>query len=355
MEGIQDVNISINDSCSNLYDHRHKAQVLIPLLYSIVFIVGFSGNTLALHVIRLNLKKLNSTTLYSINLVVSDILFTLVLPLRIFYYASGFHWPLGEVLCKVTGLIFYINTYAGVNFMTCLSVDRFIAVVLPLRFSRFRRIRNVKYICIAAWLLVLAQTLPLLSMPMTNLEPGDYITCMEYPNFEKVENLPFMLIGAVFLGFGIPVVTIIVCYSVLFWKVHSHARMRNMKDKSGRSKKAIGIICCVTLVFLVCFSPYHINIFQYMIRKILYTPTCEELQAFQVSLHVTVCLMNLNSCLDPFIYFFACKGYKKKILRIMRMQVSTSMSSAVRTLPDSGSRDIAEGTKIHLNSIRSDH
>ncbi|KAL4608819.1 hypothetical protein GN956_G24212 [Arapaima gigas] len=355
MEEIPDVNESINVSCPNLYDHRHTAKVLIPLLYSIVFIVGLSGNALALHVIRPNLKKLNSTTLYSINLVVSDILFTLVLPLRIFYYARGFHWPLGEVLCKVTGLIFYINTYAGVNFMTCLSVDRFIAVVLPLRFACFRKVHNVKYICITVWLLVMAQTLPLLSMPMTNLEPNGYMTCMEYPNFEKVKNLPLMLIGAVFLGYGIPVVTIMVCYSGLYWKVRSNARISHLKDKSGRSKKAIGIICCVTLVFVVCFSPYHIDILQYMIRKLVYTPSCKELQAFQVSLHITLCFMNLNSCLDPFIYFFACKGYKKKIWRIMKMQVSTSLSSAARTFPEGYSREAFEGTKIHLNSIRSNH
>ncbi|KAJ8349955.1 hypothetical protein SKAU_G00250850 [Synaphobranchus kaupii] len=343
-----------NITCTNLYDHRDTARVLIPLVYIVVFIVGFLGNALALHVIRPNLKKMNSTTLYSTNLVVSDILFTLSLPLRIVYYANGFHWGMGEALCKITGLIFYINTYAGVNFMTCLSVDRFIAVVLPLRFSRFRKVHNVKYICVVVWLVVLAQTLPLLSMPMTNKEPSGHVTCMEYPNFEKVDNLPVMLIGGVFLGYVIPVMTILICYSVLCWKLHFAAKKNHLTEKSGRSKKAIGVICCVIVVFVVCFSPYHINILQYMVKKLRYTPDCTELQAFQVSLHATVCLMNLNSCLDPFIYFFACKGYKRKILKMMRRQVSASFSSVVRTSPEGSSRDI-DAHKIHLNGARSQY
>ncbi|XP_061081921.1 G-protein coupled receptor 183-A [Conger conger] len=344
--------VNVTKECTNLYDHRDTARVLMPLHYGIVFTVGLLGNALALHVIRPNRKKMNATTLYSTNLVVSDILFTLSLPLRVVYYGAGFHWGMGDALCKVTGLIFYINTYAGVNFMTCLSMDRFITVVLPGRYSRFRwfrKVRNVRYICVGVWLLVLAQTLPLLSIPMTKEEPGGYITCMEYPNFEKEENLPVMLIGAVFLGYVVPLVTILLCYSVLCWKLYFAARQNQLTEKSG--KKAIGVICSVVLVFVVCFSPYHIDILQYMVRKLLYTPDCTELHAFQVSLHTTVCLMNLNSCLDPFIYFFACKGYKRKIMKMMRRQVSTSLSSVVRTSPEGSSRDI-DCNRIHLTSTR---
>lgn len=351
MEGGKNVS---NATCTNLYDHRDTARVLMPLLYGVVFTVGLLGNGLALHVIRPNRKKMNSTTLYSTHLVMSDILYTLSLPLRIVYYARGFHWDMGEALCRVISLMFYINTYAGVNFMTCLSVDRFITVVLPGRYGRFRKVHNVRYICVVVWLLVLGQTLPLLTMPMTNHEPGGHITCMEYPNFEKVDNLPVMLIGAVLLGYGIPVVTILTCYSVLCWKLHFAAKRNQLTEKSGRNKKAIGVICGVILVFVVCFSPYHINILQYMVRKLRYTPDCAELHVFQVSLHATVCLMNLNSCLDPFIYFFACKGYKRKIMKMMKRQASTSLSSAIRTSPEGSSKDL-DAHKIHLTSPRAQH
>lgn len=340
-----------NDStCDTLYAHRDYAKVLMPIFYCIVFFVGLFGNCLALHVIRPNLKKINSTTLYSLNLVISDILFTLSLPVRIAYYALGFHWPLGEVICKMSGLIFYINTYAGVNFMTCLSVDRFIAVVLPLRYARFRKVSNVRYICVGVWVLVLAQTLPLLGMPMTNKEPDGFITCMEYPNFEKIDHIATTLIGAVFIGYVIPVITILVCYSVLCSKLHSTAKNNHLTEKSGRNRKAIGVICCVSLVFVICYSPYHIDILQYMIRKLSSSPDCADLTAFQVSLHITVCLMKLNSSLDPFIYFFACKGYKRKLMRLLKLQVSMSFSSVGRTSPEGSSRDIIDGNNIQLTN-----
>uniref|UniRef100_A0A672KQ39 G protein-coupled receptor 183a n=1 Tax=Sinocyclocheilus grahami TaxID=75366 RepID=A0A672KQ39_SINGR len=339
-----------SDTCTNLYDHRGWAQYFLPAIYSLICIVGLLGNVLALHVIWPNLKKINSTTLYSANLVVSDILFTLALPLRAVYYGKGFHWPMGEGLCKAVALLFYINMYASVNFMTCLSVDRFIAVVLPLRFSRFRKVQKVRYICAAVWVVVLMQTLPLLSMPMTNVEQSGHITCMEYPNFEKTDNLPVILIGAVLIGFGIPVITILVCYSALCSKLRLLAKSNKLTEKLGRSRKAIGVICAVILVFMVCYTPYHVDLLQYMIRKLRYKPDCSELHDFQISLHITVCLMNLNSCLDPFIYFFACKGYKKKVLKLLRKQVSMSFSSVVRTSREGSSKDVFGNDKIQMSS-----
>ncbi|XP_055771395.1 G-protein coupled receptor 183-like isoform X1 [Salvelinus fontinalis] len=343
LEGVNStLNLHSNTSsslvCTNLYDHRPVARVLMSLHYSLVFMLGLLGNALALHVIRPNLAQINSTTLYSANLAASDVLFTLALPLRIAYYALGFHWPLGETLCRVTALLFYVNTYAGVNFMTCLAVDRFVAVVLPLRYTRLCRARTIRYVCIGVWVLVLVQTLPLLSVTMTRAEPDGTTTCMEYPNFENgaVEGLPYVLIGAVVVGYGVPVATILCCYLVLLWKLRLVTRsgVGGRGHRSLRSQKATGVIAGVVLVFVVCFSPYHINILQYMIRKLRYTPDCTELQAFQVSLHFTVCLMNLNCCLDPFVYFFACKGYKRRVMKMLRVQVSASFSSVVRTGED---------------------
>ncbi|XP_016115128.1 G-protein coupled receptor 183-B [Sinocyclocheilus grahami] len=346
-----------NISCTNLYDHRPVARVLIPLAYSIICPVGLLSNALALHVIFLNITKLNSITLYSANLAVSDILFCLSLPLRAVYYGLGFHWPLGEGLCKAIALLFYLNCYAGVNFMTCLAIDRFVALVFPLKLAKLRKVKNARLVCLAIWLLVLAQTLPLLTINLTKTEPDNSITCMEYPNFEGLfKGLPYLLIFGVVSGFGVPLVTIIACYSILTRKLHLAAKSNQLTERSGRTKKARGVIAGVVFVFVVCFSPYHLDLLQYMIRKLIYDPDCKELQSFQISLHITVCLMNLNSCLDPFVYFFACKGYKQKLMRMMKWQVGTHFSSVGRTSPESSGTGDVLGTRrntgITMNNIR---
>nr|XP_045001602.1 G-protein coupled receptor 183 isoform X2 [Jaculus jaculus] len=337
---------TLQDGGCDLYAHYNTARVLMPLHYSLVFIIGLVGNLLALVVIVQNRKKINSTTLYSTNLVISDILFTTALPTRLLYYAWGFDWRLGDALCRVTALVFYVNTYAGVNFMTCLSVDRFFAVVHPLRYHKMKRIKYARGVCVLVWLLVFAQTLPLLISPMSRQE-AERTTCMEYPNFEDTASLPWILLGACLVGYALPLVVILFCYSQICCKLFRTAKQNPLTDKSGVNRKALNTIIFIIVVFVLCFTPYHVAIIQHMIRKLLYPGLgCSQRYSFQISLHVTVCLMNFNCCMDPFIYFFACKGYKRKVMKILKRQVSVSISSAVRSAPEENSREMAESQLI---------
>ncbi|XP_012878448.1 PREDICTED: G-protein coupled receptor 183 [Dipodomys ordii] len=336
----------------DLYAHHNTARILMPVHYSLVFIIGLMGNLLALVVIVQNRKKINSTTLYSTNLVISDILFTTALPTRIAYYALGFDWKIGDALCRISALVFYINTYAGVNFMTCLSIDRFFAVVHPLRYNKIKRIEYAKGVCIFVWVLVFAQTLPLLINPMSKQEAGR-TTCMEYPNFEETDSLPWILLGACFLGYVLPLLIILICYSQICCKLFRTAKRNPLTEKSGVNKKALNTIIFIIVVFVLCFTPYHVAIIQHMVKK-LCSPhfiECSQRFSFQISLHFTVCLMNLNCCMDPFIYFFACKGYKRKVMKMLKRQVSVSISSAVRSAPDENSREMTESQMmIHSKS-----
>lgn len=44
-------------------------------------------------------------------------------------------------------------------------------------------------------------------------------------------------------------------------------------------------------------------------------------------LQITVSLMNFNCCLDPVIYFFAIKTYKKQVLSLLKDYLYTGASS----------------------------
>ncbi|XP_070607958.1 G-protein coupled receptor 183 [Erythrolamprus reginae] len=325
----------------DLYEHEDSARILLPTFYSVIFLIGLLGNGLALVVIIKNRRKFNSTTIYSTNLVVSDLLFTTSLPTRIAYYAMGFHWPFGEALCKITALCFYINIYAAVNFMTCLSIDRFVAVVHPLK-TKFRTVKSAKYIFCFVWCLVLAQTVPLLTIRLSH-EGEERITCMEYPNFEQIKQLPTMLLGACLLGYVVPLGITIICYSKISYKLCQTAKQNPLAEKSGTNKKAINIIIFIIVVFVICLTPYHLAIIIYMIKKLVQESIlCDHRKIFQKTLHYTVFLMNLNCCMDPFIYFFACRGYKRTIMKILRLQGSISESSVGRTVPDESSRDVGD-------------
>ncbi|MGH0191284.1 UNVERIFIED_CONTAM: hypothetical protein FKN15_059135 [Acipenser sinensis] len=324
-----------NDSNCDVYICRNTAKFLFPIFYLAVFVVGIFGNVLVLYITFQKQQKVNSTSLYLINLAVSDTLFALALPGRITYYIREFDWPFGDLMCRITTVIFYTNTYVGIAIMTCISIDRYLAMVHPHHLTKLRRVEVVKIICGLVWFLVFCQTAPLLLKEMVRTVDGKE-TCMEYFNFEASPKLPYLLLLACTISYCIPLGVIVCCYTKINLKLFNSAKHNPITSRSGRNKRATNIILLILITFVLCFSPYHINIMQFMIRKIYYQPTCEELKAFKMSLQVTVSIMNMNCCLDPIIYFFAVKSYKQKLMSLFKTYISTSTFSS-KTPSDSSS------------------
>ncbi|XP_043927157.1 G-protein coupled receptor 183-like [Protopterus annectens] len=314
----------------NVYIYLATAKVCFSLFYVTILLFGFSANILALYISCKSERKSNPTTLYLKNLAVSDALFTLSLPGRISYYILEFHWPFGDYACRLTAFIFYVNTYVGIYFMTVISIDRYIAVVHSQQYSKFRRVENVRYICCFIWGLVFCQMVPLLLKPMV-MPNGDKVTCMEYFNLDTIPNLPILLLFVCVINYCIPIIIIAVCYLHVNWKLSKAAKENPIINEKGHNKRAIIVICIILIAFLICFTPYHINIIQFMFKELMYSPSCEEQQAFKMSLQITVSLMNLNCCIDPVIYFFAFKGYKAKVIYLFKTHISSHLSSTGKT------------------------
>lgn len=153
------LNSSVPSDGSNCTKNDGFKYPLYSTVFSLVFVVGLITNMAAMYIFTCSLKLRNETTTYMINLVVSDLLFVFTLPLRVFYFLNQ-DWPFGGVLCKLSVSLFYTNMYGSILFLTCISADRFLAIVHPLRSRALRTKRNAKIVCVAVWVLVLAGSLP---------------------------------------------------------------------------------------------------------------------------------------------------------------------------------------------------
>ncbi|KAF7215426.1 G-protein coupled receptor 183 [Nothobranchius furzeri] len=333
---VDSTEISPNQSSCDVLVYQSAAVVLFPIFYSVIFIISVCGNSLVLCVICQRKQKFNSTSIYLANLALSDALFTLALPGRITYYIRHFDWPFGDLLCRLTTLLFFANTYAGIGFMTCISLDRYLAMVHPHQLQFLRSVKFVRRFCCLVWTLVFIETAPLLFRSMLHVS-GDKKTCMEYFNFEGSQVTPYLLILACVISFCCPLTIIMGCYAKINLKLRDAAKKTSITGRTSRNHRANKVILLILLTFIICFSPYHLNIMQFMFRKMYRQPTCEELRAFKMSLQITVSLMNLNCCLDPVIYFFAIKTYKKRVMSLFKDYLYTSGASSKVTAENSSS------------------
>lgn len=113
--------------CQKVQERAFGAQ-LLPPLYSLVFVIGLIGNILVVLVL-LQYKRLRSmTTIYLLNLAISDLIFLFTLPFWIDYKLKD-DWIFGDHMCKLLSGLYFIGLYSEIFFIILLTIDRYLAIV----------------------------------------------------------------------------------------------------------------------------------------------------------------------------------------------------------------------------------
>ncbi|KAK7895913.1 hypothetical protein WMY93_021238 [Mugilogobius chulae] len=279
--------------------------VFLPIIYIIVFAVGLPANALAIWVFLFRVKKKHPSSIYMANLALADLLFVIWVPLKIAYHFNNNDWIYGEGLCKVLVAFFYGNMYCSILFITCISVQRYWAVVHPL--SELQKDNRVATgLSIAIWVIVWAITVPLyLYEQEVRVLNMNIVTCHDVTRQSQKQMAAgyFLNMGAV--GFIVPLFVCIVSY-VLMLK----ALQNSMSDPTiaKKRRKAIVLIITVLVMFIVCFTPSNIMLIVHY--SLLLSGATNSLYGFYIT---TLCLASLNSCIDPFVYYFISEDFRNHI------------------------------------------
>lgn len=201
--------------------------------------------------------------------------------------------------------------------MMAIGIDRYLGIVRPMMFRQTRQRKSIAVIsCFLMWGLVLGVLYPLMTTDLTyNIPELNITTCFDVLKknmLPSVSAWALFLFSMVFILFFFPFCVTTFCYISVIRKL---AR----DSKTAQKKRAIRLAIVVLLVFVLCFAPNNILLLVHSILRLFYDRTIY--MAYKLSL----CFSCLNSCLDPFIYYFASKDFRQKLREIMRMQ---SLSSA---------------------------
>lgn len=279
--------------------------VFLPIIYIIVLVVGLPANAMAIWVFLFRTKKKHPSSIYMANLALADLLFVIWVPLKIAYHFNGNNWIYGQGLCKVLVAFFYSNMYCSIAFITCISVQRYWAVVQPLGQQQRSNCKAVA-ISITVWVVVWLISIPLYlydqEVHVSNL---DIATCHDVtkPSQKKTAAGYFLTMGIV--GFVIPAIVCIISYVLMV-----RALRNTMADPTiaKKRRKAVVLIITVLVMFVICFSPSNIML---LVHYILLLGEAENsLYGFYIT---TLCLASLNSCIDPFVYYFISEDFREHV------------------------------------------
>lgn len=302
--------------------------VFLPIVYIFVFIIGLPSNAMALWVFFFRTKKKHPAVIYMVNLALADLLFVVWFPLKISYHLNGNNWLFGEGLCKVFVGFFYGNMYCSILFMTCLSVQRYWVVVNPIVHSK-KKSEIALGISIAIWILILLGTIPLYLVNQTAyISNLNITTCHDVLPENVLAHDMFNYFLSLAIGlFLIPAIITAVAY-ILMIKTLSASIVDVSTGK--KRKRAIRLIVVVLSMYLICFTPSNVLIIVHY--SLLKAYSQSHLYVWYIT---ALCLSTLNSCIDPFIYYYISKDFRdnlkyallcQSVRATRRMQVSLSSS-----------------------------
>ena len=136
-------------SCFNLSVER----IGYTFAYCLLFAVSLTGNAR------------NPVNYFIANMAISDLLFPIFLIPQVLVQLNTNTWlidgPLGQALCKLSGYLVDVSSAVSIQSVVIIAVDRFRAVVFPLR-SPLISSKRCRFFILATWIIAMVVFCPYL-------------------------------------------------------------------------------------------------------------------------------------------------------------------------------------------------
>ncbi|CAG5865840.1 P2Y purinoceptor 8 [Menidia menidia] len=296
-----------------------NTSIAISVVYIIVTTINLTGNGLSMWLLLFRTSPKTPSIIFMINLTFTDMALGTALPFQISYQLKGYHWTLGPKMCSFLTLVFYTNMYCSILTMMAIGIDRYLGITKPMFYRQNKQSKSIAvFSCFLMWGLVLCVLYPLMTTDLTYDVPELGITTcfdvLKKSMLPSVSAWAAFLFSMVFVLFLFPFCVTTFCYISVIKNLAKYS-------KTAQKKRAIRLAFVVLLVFVLCFAPNNILLLAHSVLRLFFN------KSLYMAYKLSLCLSCLNSCLDPFIYYFASKDFRQKLRAIVNLQNLSSADS----------------------------
>ncbi|XP_073457192.1 chemerin-like receptor 1 [Aquarana catesbeiana] len=274
------------------------SKVLIIACFCMTFIIGIMGNGLVIWIAGFKMKTVSAV--WFVNLAIVDFMFCISLPFRVTMWFLSYDDRTS--LQAFNFALLHINSFISVLFLTAISIDRCVAIIWPF-WSKVHRTRKLVNICsVFIWTVPLSIVIPGMLIYDTDIhifyllvpmyDDLSYYCQIKYSSAGK-----YLMFSRCFIMFGLSFSIILVCYSLIIFRLRSNTIKRPRKFQ-----RTFRIIIAVVVCFFGCWFPY--NVWPLIAKN---ETVYQVLTDFMIS-SLCLCLVSINSCLNPVLYVLLGKG-----------------------------------------------
>lgn len=305
-----------------------------------VIIFGFPANCFSVFVSYQHIKQGNVLGVYLMNLALADLFFIMMLPVWVDYILSD-DWQHGGLVCTVCVFLLFTHFYASVSLLCCIAVDRYLAVVHPLRCPLFRKLGPAMGICVLSW--VGSAVFNAITVPMSNVyrvysdqnSTQNYTICLDI--FPIPSQQVSVNITRFFIWFLVPSVLVGFCY----WKISKEVQS-NLATEKKESKRVCRLLGVVQLTLAICFGPIHIML---LLRAVL--EDCDTLPWLYYPYKFSTALATVNCLADPLLYCFITRSGRANVTKAFKYLQRKSVGNSSQE----GLKEFHKLTDFHQQTV----
>ncbi|XP_046544813.1 galanin receptor 2a-like [Haliotis rubra] len=313
----------MDDFKDELEAHDETPNILLTAVYVPVFVMALVGNLLILTIVLSNTSMKTMTNLLLLNLAMADLSVCLICVPMAVGQAVYKVWIYGEFMCKITTFLQGVTVCASVFTIAVLSLDRLLAIRHPMIFKRISNCKMAAKMISIIWVISFGVMSPLLVYRKTDREeiiPGQtFHFCHE----DWPDDLHRQVYDAslFFIVYIIPGTGICISYGLIgkqLWTEDENLKRCESEISRGMSqrimagrKRVAKMLIALAIVFAICWLPY------YIVSLYLDFQTEEEPTDFLVILPFSIFLGHTNSALNPILYFYTSKSFRKYLWKFI--------------------------------------
>ena len=291
-------------------------------VYCLMFVVSMLGNSFIGVIVYKTKTMRKPINFLIVNMAMSDLLFPIFAIPWILTELYVDSWlisgPLGQALCKLVPFLQDVSTSVSIQNLVLIAVDRFGAVVFPLRFPLIGS-KLCAFFILATWIVAMATWSPyLFAYKLVEYQEG--LACIPQWNeiFAEFSVANYTLVTFVLFLYT-PLVLIAILYVIIYFKLRSRTisgeqSVNSRKQREKRERKVLKIAIAIVLGFAVCWLPFSIIV-------LLYYFAWDHALACGITRHIWFTaqfLARSNCAINPCICFIFSKNYRQSLKNLLR-------------------------------------
>ena len=300
--------------------------------YCLIFLVALAGNTVIGIVVYKTKTMRKPINFLIVNMAMSDLLVPIfcipwdIQGLYINSWLIGGTGPLGQALCKLVVFLPSVSIAVSIESLVLIAVDRFGAVVFPLR-SPLISSKLCPFFILATWIIAMAFNSPDLFAIKLVEYPGGLVCGLRWKEVFG-ESSSFEHYRMSILTFNlIPLVLIAILYIIIYIKLKSQKTPGEQSANAGqqrqqRERNVLKLAIAIVLGFAVCWLPLCIFWFHFFFPPVIWSCGFQNFAFFAILMTRVHCAMN------PCICFIFCKNYRTG-LKNLSLQLTICQNNAV--------------------------